>query len=141
MHASASVNIIVLCHFSLTPYFIISAGVVYTYFAIQVVLWGFLYCFILFWATVHPFHFGNFKAAGRLIYVHIAMVIIVIVVPCVPTFVGLSTGYSHGVSIGIICASANADANVYTILLPISMLVAGSVSMLIVIFWKLLKVH
>ena len=78
-----------------------------------------------------------------MIYVHIPMVIIGIVVPCVPTFVGLSTGYSQGVrtDISTVCGAANPDASVYTVLLPISMLVAGSVSMLIVVFWRLLKVN
>jgi len=113
------------------------------YCLIQLELWAFFYCLILFWATVKPFHFGNFKTAGRLVYVHIAMVVIEIVFPCVPSFVGLSTGYSHGVrtDIATVCGAANPDASVYTILLPISILLASLVSMLMVIFWILLKVH
>ena len=83
------------------------------YCLIQLELWEFFYCLILFWATVKPFHFGNFKTAGQLVYVHIAMVIIGIVFPCIPSFVGLSTGYSHGVrtDIATVCGAANPDAS------------------------------
>lgn len=70
------------------------------------------------------------------------MVIIGIMLPFVPSFVGLATGYSHGVrDVSTLCGSANPDADVYTVTLPISVLVASSVSMLIVIFRILLKVH
>ena len=120
----------------------VSAGVIYMYCLIQLELWEFFYCLILFWATVKPFHFGNFKTAGQLVYVHIAMVIIGIMLPFVPSFVGLSTGYSHGIrDVSTLCGSANPDADVYTVMLPISVLVASSVSMLIVIFRILLKVN
>ena len=138
--------LVLQCQFSLTSHIYNLAlpyiAVIYTYFLIQVVLGALFYCFILFWATVHPFHFGNFKTAGRLVYVHITMVIIEIVLPCVPTFVGLSTGYSHGIlTYSYICTPANPDVSAYTVLLPVSISIAGSVSMLMVIFWTLLKVY
>ena len=115
-------------------------GVVYMYCLSQIVLWGFFYVFVLFWATVWPFHFRNFKAAGRLTYVHVTFVILGVLLPCAPTFITLGTGYELTSIPPIVCGPANEAVGAYALLLPASIVAACSVSMLIVIFWIILKV-
>ena len=116
------------------------SGVVYMYCLTQIVIWGFFYICVLFWATVHPFHFRNFKATGRLTYVHVISTILGFLLPCVPAFITLGTGYELTSIPPIVCGPANGDVAAYALLLPVSILAACSVSMLVVIFWIIMKV-
>lgn len=71
---------------------------------------------------------------------HIALFVVTVILPCVPTGVGLHAGYGLTTIPPIVCGSVNPDVGTYTILVPLSLLDAGSVSMLMVTFWKILKV-
>ena len=90
------------------------------YIRFQVALWAFLYTAVLLWATTWPFHFRELKAAGRMKYIHIALFGVAVILPCVPTGVGLHAGYGLTTIPPIVCGSVNPDVGAYTVLVPLS---------------------
>lgn len=87
-----------------------------------------------------PFKYRIFKAEGKLKYVHISTVVIGIILPLVPALLPLIDGYSIIPSSLDVCFSQNPVITYFTLVLPFSILFALATTILIAMFWKIVKV-
>ena len=115
-------------------------GVVYYYSLIQITMWLLFHSGAMFWSIVFPFHYRRWKLEGRVKYVHITTVILALLVPAISPFTALlKDGYVITTST-YVCLGRNSDVSFATLVLPISIFGAIGSSMLIIIFWTILKV-
>ena len=103
-------------------------------------MWGFFATVVAFWGVMFPFRYRMFKDAGHLKYLYIPIVIVGTILPCVPAFINLEYGYLFKTNRPLACEGANRDILLYCYLIPVSVLTGVSVSMIILVFWKLFKV-
>ena len=93
------------------------------------------------WGIVFPFHFRQFKAKEKLKYIHITTVLTVLLLPLVPALLHLKSGYGIADSPTIICQGRSIDVTFFTFILPMSAILAVATSVLVIMFWKIFKVH
>ena len=117
-----------------------SAGIVFHYSLMQSTLWVLFHVTALFWGIAFPFHYRRIKANGYIKYIHITAVAVAVLVPLVSALAPLKDGFIPPTSTPIVCIAANADYTFYTLVLPISILLAISTCLLIFTFWIILKV-
>ena len=119
----------------------IYSGITYHYGVIQIGLWTLFFTLGVFWGIFFPFHYENFKSARRFKYVHIVTIILSIGLPIIPIIIQLKDGYRISESPRrAICIGRSFDGNFYAFLLPFSILSAMITTLLVFIFWKLVKV-
>ena len=119
---------------------IMFVGIAFYYTLMQSTLWVLFYVTALFWGIAFPFHYRNIKANGYIKYIHITAVAVAVLVPLVSSLAPLKDGFIPPRSTPIVCIAANADYTFYTLVLPISILLAISTCLLIFTFWIILKV-
>lgn len=116
------------------------------YFIFQMSVWWFCHVVSLFWGIQFPFHAKSFKTAHRLKYIHIPMVIVGLVLPTLPGIVASTAGDPtvRGFRIAtfppIRCGSLQKDIVIYSLVLPVNLIVVTGISLLIIIFWVIHKV-
>ena len=117
------------------------------YFIFQMSVWGFCHIVSLFWGIQFPFHAKSFKTAHRLKYIHIPMVIVGLVLPTLPGIVASTAGDPtvRGFRIttfppNYLCGSLQKDIIIYSLVLPINLILVTEISLLIIIFWVIHKV-
>ena len=117
-------------------------GVVYHYGVIQIGLWTLFFTVGFFWGIFFPFHYQKFKLANRLKYIHATTILLGVILPIVPVAVQIITdGYQLSEAPRrAICTGQNITATFFGFLLPFSVLSAIITSLLVLIFWKILKV-
>ena len=110
---------------------------------LQLALWAVFHVAVVFLAVVFPLYNWELDISGKIKYIHITMVLVGLILPCVPVAVTFGTG---GFAFGdtrfppIICFGRDRGATVYSLTIPESVLVATGISLLIVVFWKIIKV-
>ena len=87
-----------------------------------------------------PFKYRKFKVEGKVKYVHISTVVVAVILPLAPALLPLIDGYSIVPSSLDVCFSRNAALTYFTLVLPFSILFALATTILIAMFWKILKV-
>lgn len=97
------------------------------------------------WGIVFPFHYRRFKVEGRIKYIHITSVILALALPAISALLHLIDGYSIGPGLIIIisnsvCGGRSRAITYFTTVLPLSVLSSMTMSVLVIMFWKLLKV-
>ena len=107
---------------------------------VQITLWGTFHAVGLYWGVAFPFHFRRFKSEGRIKYVHVTTVIVVLLLPMIPALVPLVDGYAITLGPSDLCVGSNMDITYFTVILPISVLMATSSTILIILFWIVFKV-
>ena len=116
------------------------------YFIFQMSVWGFCHIVSLFGGIQFPFHAKSFKTARCLKYIHIPMVIVGLVLPILPGIVASTAGDPtvRGFRITtfspIRCGSLQKDIVIYSLVLPVNLIVVTGISLLIIIFWVIHKV-
>ena len=116
------------------------AGIAYSYLSLQITLWGTFHALGLCWGIMFPFHYRRFKTEGRIKYVHVTTVILGLVLPAISALVPLAGGYTITPSPINHCVGRNMAITYFTIILPISILMAASSTVLIILFWIIFKV-
>ena len=117
------------------------AGIVFTYGLIQGSLFVVFHAVGLCWGIVFPFHYRRFKTEGRIKYIHITSVILALVLPAISALLHLIGGYSIGSGlITSVCSGRSIAIAYFTTILPVSVLLSMTTSVLVIMFWKLLKV-
>ena len=116
------------------------AGIAHTYLILQITLWGAFHALGLCWGIVFPFHYRRFKMEGRIKYVHVITVVLGLVLPAISALVPLIDGYTITPSPIDHCVVRNMMIHYFTSILPISILVAASSAVLIILFWIIFKV-
>ena len=115
-------------------------GIANLYLLLQITLWGTFHALGLCWGIAFPFHYRRFKTEGRVKYVHITTVVLGLALPAISALVPLVDGYTITPSPIDSCAGRNADITFFTMILPISILIAASSTVLIILFWIIFKV-
>ena len=107
----------------------------------QGTFWIVFHVAALFWGIRFPFHYRQFKENGYIKYIHIATIATAVLVPLVSGLAPLKDGYIPTRFPPILCAARNEDYSFYAVELPISILLTITTSLLILIFWIILKVQ
>ena len=92
------------------------------------------------WGVAFPFHYRRFKAVGRIKYIHAFSVVLGLVLPAIPALLHLIYGYSFAIGPISACIVRDTGVSYFTLVLPISILIAMATSSLVILFWKLFKV-
>ena len=112
----------------------------------QISVWWFCHVVSLFWGIQFPFHAKSFKTAHHLKYIHIPMVIVGLVLPTLPGIVASTAGDPtvRGFRITTfhpnLCGSLQKDIIIYSLILPMNLIVVTGISLLIITFWVIHKV-
>ena len=87
--------------------------------------------------------YRRFKVEGRIKYIHITSVILALALPAISALLHLIDGYSIGPGLIIsnsVCGGRSRAITYFTTVLPLSVLSSMAMSVLVIMFWKLLKV-
>ena len=95
----------------------------------------------VFWAVVFPFHKRKLDAAGRTKYIYFTMILLGLILPCVPVAIIFGTGGFVAIEPNFPCTSRDRRATVYSFALAESVLIATGISLLIIVFRKIIKVE
>jgi len=95
----------------------------------------------VFWAVVFPFHKRKLDAAGKAKYIYFTMILLGLILPCVPVAVGFGTGGFVAIHANFPCTGRDSRAIVYSFVLAQSVIIATGISLLIIVFRKLIKVE
>ena len=96
----------------------------------------------IFWGIRFPFHARSFEKLGRKKYLHIAVVILGLLLPCGPTVAVVIRGkFVLDHSPPHVCALESTDNGFYTAVLPYAVFHAAGCTLGIGIFWLLIKVR
>ena len=106
----------------------------------QLALWWLLHIIVIFSGITFPFKARSIRAAGRCRYVHVVMVTIGLIVPCVPVAVSFVRRGYGSVSPTFLCTPRDGAASFYSLVLPISIFLATGISMLVIMFVGITKV-
>ena len=106
----------------------------------QVTLLLTFHSFGLFWSIVFPFHYRRFKLEKKIKYVHITTLVLFLVLPLFPALLHLIDGYRVGFGPLNSCAGHNRAVTYATTALPISIMLAITSSLMVIIFWTIFKV-
>lgn len=118
-------------------------GTVSYYIVLQLALWAIFLVVVLFLGVMFPIRMQQLEASGKIKYIHITMVLLGLILPCVPVAVAFGTG---GFSLRdivfppIICFGVDRGATVYSHSIVDSIIIATGVSLLILVFQKFIKV-
>lgn len=107
----------------------------------QVCIWGGVHAGFLFWGLRYPFSYRTFKLSGRARYAHIISILLAVLVPLPGALVHLEGGYVLTGSPSLVCAGRNTDYTYYTFILPLSIILAVTTCLLVLIFSIILKVR
>ena len=93
--------------------------------------------------VVFPIRMQQLHASGKIKYIHITMVLLGLILPCVPVAVTFGAGgfaVRDTVFPPIICRGRGRGASVYSLSIVGSILIATGISLLIIVFQKFIKV-
>ena len=125
----------------MTEYYAVYTGILQVYGVMQITLLIAFHALGLCWGILFPFHYRTFKLAGRIKYIHVTSVVLALVLPAIPSLLHLISGYGIGPGPFDACVGRNSIVTFFTVILPLSILMAIATSALVIIFWKILKVR
>ena len=125
-------------------------GAVSTYCLLQLAIFWFCHLLALFWKTKFPFHARSLQNAHHIKYVHITCVAVGIIFPVIPV-IAIMSQYAHGRSTSevvkgglgfgitrfppLVCTGSHGDTIIYSLTLPIVILVMIGITILASLFW------
>ena len=110
----------------------------------QLALWAICLVVMMFLGVVFPIHMKHLSASGKIKYIHITMVLLGLILPWVPVAVTLGTGGLSPRDVvfpPIVCFGRDRGATIYSLNIVDSILLATGISLLILVFYKLIKVN
>eukprot|EP00731_Ephydatia_muelleri_P026477 Em0018g577a len=97
-------------------------GSVYYYALLQLAIWWICHVAALFWKVKFPFHA---KAFNNVKFVHIMVVVVALLIPVAPVISAFVTGgFTMSSFPPVFCVTKNSNAVYFTLILPISLIVA-----------------
>ena len=115
-------------------------GIVGVYLLVQITLLVTFHALGLCWGIMFPFHYRRFKAYDRIKYIHASTVVLGLVLPAIPALLHLIDGYTIGLGHRSVCVGRDMSLNYFFVTLPISILVAVTTSVFVILLWKIFKV-
>ena len=131
--------LVIIIVFSMTHFI----GFVLHYCLLQYTVWSVMHLIFMFWSIEFPFSYRQLKISGRIRYAHVGSVVLAILIPLPAGLIHLKDGYVDSLipSLSIGCVGLRFDYNYYTLILPLSVLVAIATCLLVLIIWTLFKVR
>ena len=117
----------------------ICTGVIFAYGIMQLSLWVIIHTMSLFWAVRWPYSFRRVKVAGRLRYVHALSIALALLLPAT-TLIQLKDGYIATAYPTLVCIGRDTSTIYYFLVMPLSIILAVTSILKVLIFWILLKV-
>ena len=116
-------------------------GFVLYYCVMQCTVWSAIHFIFMFWSIEFPFSYRQLKISGRIRYAHVGSVVLAILIPLPAGLIHLKDGYIDSLIPAIGCVGFRFDFNYYIMILPLSVLVAITTCLLVLIIWTLFKVN
>ena len=116
-------------------------GIVKSYAIAQITLLVTYHALSLGWSIMFPFHYRRLKVDGRIKYIHASTVTLGLVLPAIPALLLVIHGYTILPGPYEFCVSQNIHIAFFTLALPMSILLATTTSVFVILFWRILKVH
>ena len=116
-------------------------GFMQYYCLMQYTVWSAMHFIFMFWSIEFPFSYRQLKISGRIRYAHVGSVVLAILIPLPAGLIHLKDGYINSLIPTIGCVGYHSDFNYYTLVLPLSVLVAITTCLLVLIIWTLFKVR
>ena len=137
---SSSILTELLSHFFIPPPYV---GVVFYYAFLETSLLLVFHISSVFVGVKFPFYYHKIKQQGYFKYIHIGMVLIALLLPCISVGIAFGNGGFTVVDFSptSTCLARDPDVTFYAILLPFSILMAVGFSMMAVIFQQLVLVR
>ena len=125
-----------------SPCLSVYAGICLYYIMAQLLLLWFFHVIAMFWGVQWPIHANAMLSSSlRRVVLHVIAVLLALFLPTIPVIL---LKYSGGFTITrfppILCAGLSMKVNFYAFMLPTSVVIACGLSLVILIFWRLLKV-
>lgn len=97
-----------------------------------------MFAIILFWGVKYPFSYRKAKNKGKTRYAHAAGGLLAVLLP-LTVLVNLNDGYRISVDSPYNCIGRNPDYRYYTFFLPLSIIVAATSFLLVLVFWIIFR--
>lgn len=120
---------------------LIFAGVLTSYFGLQITLWWLFHIFSMFWKLQFPFHSRLCDNMKQTKYVHALCIMVALIFPMVPSIViSVESGFTVNYFPPSGCIGRDANIAFYSTLLPITLCYAVGTTLLLAIMWKIKRV-
>ena len=119
---------------------LLTIGIMNVYIVAQVILLTVFHALGIGWSILFPFHYRRFKATRKIKFIHVATIVLGVVVPIIPALLLLLHGYTITSGPFGYCVARNIDTTYFTLVLPLSILMAITTSVFVILFWRILKV-
>ena len=116
-------------------------GIIFMYGIAQLGLFVLFHAVGLCWGIAFPFHYRRFQAEEKLKYIHITTVLIALLLPSVPALLHLKEGYSVSNTPTTVCFGRSMAVTFFSLILPLSIILAITTSIFVIMFWIILKVN
>ncbi len=116
------------------------AGVTFYYSIEQMCIWAVLHAAFLFWAIYFPFSYRRLQMSGKMRYAHIISVLLALILPLLGALIPLKEGHIIGRNPSYTCFGRNSNYTFYTFILPVSISMAVTLSLLMLTFLMIFKV-
>ena len=105
---------------------------------VQLSIFFFFHILSVFWAVMFPFHARSFERKGYLKYVHFTMLAVALILPCEGVAAAFASG-GYNRFPPIMCHPASPDVNQYGVILPMSSMIALSLSLVVALLRRIIK--
>ena len=117
-----------------------TAGVLFNYCILQILMWAVVHAIFLFWAVHYPFSYRLLRVSGKMRYAHIISVLLALIIPLPGALIPLKDGFITTRNPTLVCVGRNVGFTFYTLILPLSIIIGITLCLLLFTFWTLFKV-
>ena len=121
---------------------LVFSGSVLFYCFMQIAVLWICHVSMIFWNVRFPDQYMLLNRRHQVKYIHLVSGLVAIVVPVIPVAAIFGTGgFVNARFPPLLCLPSNANAAFYSLVLPVSVLIASGVTLLLAVFWTLHKVR
>ena len=117
---------------------------VFTYVYWQLTIWWLCHITAMFWGLRFPFQAHKFDVTGKTKYLHLTVVVLGLTLPWIPVIVAFATGGFVITRLPpgpVTCFGKSFTAFHYSLIFPAAIADATGLTLLLLIFWIIFKVH
>ena len=104
-------------------------------------IFWFSHTLVLFWKVWYPFHSKYIEHTRYYKFIHLGILLLVLTLPWIPVAASFATGGYTAITYPAFnnCFAKNPDATFYSFIFPKCILFSIGITLIILVFWKLLK--